>query len=191
MDSTQIFHLLDSYYPLRATVKKHLSQVLSSKQYPKYHQLLRPGKVPSNAWYICEGAARAYIFDDEKGEQVTTWFWLKGDIIIALGSFCRQVPTSIHIELLEDSVLQGISYPALERTVQLFPDFRYLERALVEEHLLRIYRHYYDRSSLPAQGRYQKLMENTPQLFHLAQVKDIASFLGMFPDTLSRLRAGK
>ena len=118
------------------------------------------------------------------------WFWLEGEVMVALDSFCRQVPSSFSIELLVDSELFAVSYRALDRLSVQVPGYRLLERHIVEAYLLRIYRHYYERSSLPAQARYDKLMSERPQLFQVAPVKAIASYLGMFPDTLSKLRSG-
>lgn len=159
------------------------------QHYRKGKLLTQPGAVPSYAWFILKGAARSYVFDDGKGIQVTTWFWHEGNIVVALDSFCRQKPTGAYIELLEDSVLQGISHEALEHTADLFPFFRQVERAMVEDYLRKLNRHYYDRSMLPAKERFKKLMQEQPRIFNRMQVKDIASFLGMFPDTLSRLRS--
>jgi len=184
-----LFHALNAYYPVSADLREHLSKVLACKDYPKGHLLLKPGRTPAYAWFLSKGAARGFAYDEEKAEEVTTWFWLEGEVIVALDSFCRQVPTSFSIELLADSELHSVSYRELERVAGRFPAYRQLERAVVEAYLLRIYRHYYERSSLPARARYEKLMEERPRLFQVAPIKDIASFLGLFPDTLSKLRS--
>ena len=189
MDTAPLFHALNSYCPVKPALRQHLSQVLVQQHYPKGHLLLRPGRTPAFAWFLYKGAARGFAYDEEKGEEVTTWFWLEGEVMVALDSFCRQVPTSFSIQLLVDSEVQYVSYKELERMGAMFPSYRQLERALVEASLLRVYRHYYKRSSLPARARYEKLMEEQPQLFQVAPVRDIASFLGMFPDTLSKLRS--
>lgn len=188
---SQLYQALDTFYPVSATTKKLLREKLITRQYPKGHLLLRPGQTPSYAWFLEQGAARGYFLDEKKGEEVTAWFWLEGEVMVALDSFCRQVPTSLYVELLDDSVLRSATFGVLEQIAAQSVSFRRLERAVVEDYLLRISRHYFERSSLPVRHRYEKLMEEWPRLFHIAPVKDIASFLGMFPDTLSRLRAGK
>lgn len=189
VDTASLFNELNTFYTISPTLQEHMASVLVQKTYAKGHLLLRPGRTPAHAWFLYKGAARGFAYDEEKGEEVTTWFWLEGEVMVALDSFCRQVPTSFSIELLADSVLQYVSYKELERMAGLFPGYRQLERAVVEAYLLRIYRHYYERSSLPAQAKYEKFLQERPQLFQLAPVKDIASFLGLFPDTLSKLRS--
>lgn len=172
-------------------LKEYLDDTLHYRELEKGQTLIRPGQVPTHAWFIQTGAARAYVFDDRKGEPITTWFWSPGDFMMALDSFCRQFPTSFYIELLENSTLLSLTYEQLEQTAEQFPSFRHVERAIMEECLHRLYGHYHARAHLPVKARFEKLMHEQPWLFHVASIKDIASFLGMYPDTLSRLRAEK
>lgn len=190
MKTDELFKTLDAYYPLGHDFREALTAVISHQSLPRGHLLLRPGRTPTHAWYICRGAARGLAYDEVREEEVSMWFWLEGEVMVALDSFCRQVPSSFSIELLADSELLAVSYRALDRLSVQVPGYRLLERHIVEDYLLRIYRHYYERSSLPAQARYDKLMAERPQLFQVAPVKAIASYLGMFPDTLSKLRSG-
>ncbi|MBB6611800.1 Crp/Fnr family transcriptional regulator [Pontibacter sp. Tf4] len=187
-DEPNIFDVLAAFHPVSRELREHLNKVLLSRTLKKGQVLLRPGRVPAQAWFIQDGAARAYVFDDRKGEQVSVWFWTGGDFMLALDSFCRQLPTSFYIELLEDSTLLSLSYSQLEETAERFPAFRHIERSIMEACLHRLYRHYHARAHLPAKARFEKLMGEQPWLFQVAPVKDIASFLGMYPDTLSRLR---
>ncbi len=183
--------LQQAYGPLPGALQEYLGQVLIPRRYPKGQVLLRPGQTPPYAWFLGKGAARAYLLEEGKGEEVTLWFWLQGETMVALDSFCRQVPATFYLELLEESILYRLSFQEIEGMAARFPAFRRLERALVEKALFRITRHLLDRSRLPARARYEKLMQQAPQLFHRAPVKHIASYLGMFPDTLSRLRSAK
>lgn len=183
--------LQQNYGPLPGALLEHLGTCLTPRCYGKGQLLLRPGQTPAYAWFLSRGAARGYLLEEQKGEEVTLWFWLPGEVVVALDSFCRQVPASFYLELLEDSVLYRMSFRELEQAASAFPAFRRLERAVVESYLLRITRHFLDRSRLPARERFRRLMEQRPQLFHRAPVKHIASFLGMYPDTLSRLRSEK
>jgi CRP/FNR family transcriptional regulator, anaerobic regulatory protein len=189
LQTDDLLKVLDSFYPVDPILRNHFKKIFYLKQFPKHYHLVKPGRVAGFAWFIVKGAARAYTIDDLKGIEVTNWFWLEGEFVWALDSFCRRLPTRFHIQLLEDSVLQLVSRQDLEVTVTLYPQYRHLERAVTEAFHARLYRHYHLRASRPARERFQSLMERHPQLFHKASVKDIASFLGMFPDTLSRLRS--
>jgi len=192
MEATpDLFEVLESFHPTSRDLREYLNNILLHKEFKKGHVLLRPGQVPSTVWFIQKGAARGYVFDDRKGEQITTWFWHRGDFMLALDSFCRQLPTSFYIEILEDSTLLSVTYEKLEETAKRFPALRHVERCIMEECLHRVYRHYHDRAHLPVKARFVRLMHERPQLFQVASIKDIASFLGMFPDTLSRLRSEK
>ena len=113
------------------------------------------------------------------------------EVLWALGSFCRGLPARHYLQLLEESCLLAVSRQHLEELAAAFPNYRGLERTISEAYHTQVIRHFHDRSSLPARERFEELMQRNPRLFHKAPVRDIASFLGMFPDTLSRLRAGK
>ena len=189
LHTDDLFRVLATFYPVDPALRMHFRKVFSQKRFPRHHHLTKPGRVAGHAWFILKGSARGYTLDATKGVEVTTWFWLEGDFVWAMDSFCRKLPTRFYIQLLEDSVLQLVSRQDLENTVALFPQYRHLERAITEAYHARLHRHYHLRASRPARERFEQLMARQPQLFHKASVKDIASFLGMFPDTLSRLRS--
>jgi len=190
-DTEDLFNALNGFYPQDSDMRHHLAAVFDQQHYPRQHHLLRAGQIPGFAWFIREGSARVYYISEAKGEEVTTWFWHKGDFMLALDSFFRQVPTQHHIGLLEDSTLLTVSFAELEKTATLFPRYRHLERSLQEVYRNRMQQHFYDRAALPVKARFEQLMHDHPELFNIAPVKDIASFLGMFPDTLSRLRSAR
>lgn len=190
MDTAQVLATLQQDYgPLPAALVQQLGEALTPGHYPRGQVLLRPGQTPRHAWFLGQGMARGYVLDSGKGEEVTLWFWLQGEAVVALDSFCRQVPATFYLELLEESLLYRLSFQDVEALASRFPAFRRLERSLVEKALLRIARHLLDRSRLPVRERYEKLLLHMPQLFQRVPVKHVASYLGMYPDTLSRLRA--
>ncbi|WP_439879718.1 Crp/Fnr family transcriptional regulator [Pontibacter sp. MBLB2868] len=186
-----LFQALCGFYPVETQLRLRLGEVSHELVFPRQYHLLKPGQVPGYAWFLASGSARAYYLHEQKGEEITVWFWQKGDIMWALDSFCRQVPTRYYLQLLEDCTLLLVSQRDLKTTLSFSPEYRHLERAVAEGYQLRVLRHFQDRAHLPVKARYEKLMRHQPHLFNKASIKDIASFLGMFPDTLSRLRSSK
>jgi CRP/FNR family transcriptional regulator, anaerobic regulatory protein len=183
-----LWHALHAFYPLDVALKQRLQRIFTQKHYARNHFLVKPGSPARHAWFVRKGAVRAYLLDKARGTEVISWLWLDGDLVWASDSFCRRLPTRLFIQLLEDSVLQVVSRQDLDHTLEHFPQYRHLERAVAESFHHRLHQHYHRRVSLPAMARYQHLLQTRPQLFLRVPVKDIASFLGMFPDTLSRLR---
>lgn len=185
----ELWQALEAHHALDAALKRRLQCIFTQKQYARNHFLSKPGSPARFAWFVRKGAVRAYQLDRARGTEVISWLWLDGDLIWATDSFCRRLPTRLFIQLLEDSVLQVVSRQDLDHTLEHFPQYRYLERAVAESFHHRLHEHYHRLVSLPATARYEYLLQTRPQLFLRVPVKDIASFLGMFPDTLSRLRS--
>lgn len=187
----ELIQALQAFHPVDSRLRLHLREVCHERVYPRHYHLLRPGQQANYAWFILEGSARAYYLHAQKGEEVTVWFWQQGDVLWALGSFCRGLPCRFYLQLLEDCRLLAVHRRDLEFLASSLAAYRQLERAIVEAYHTRVVRHFHDRTSLSVRERYGQLMQQNPRLFLEAPVKDIASFLGMYPDTLSRLRGEK
>lgn len=185
-----LFKEMESYYPLELDLKKYLEEVVLQKEYERHALILNAGQVPPAAYFLLQGTARSYYFNAETGVQVTTWFWHKGDIIIPDG-FCRRKFSRFYLEIMETSNVQYLPFNLVETAAARFPIFYPLELAIGEDYHSRMQLHYHECRQLPVKARFEKLMQQHAAVFNIAPVKDIASFLGMFPDTLSRLRAGR
>lgn len=183
--------VLSGFHPIDPQFRLRLGEVCLEQVYPRHYHLLRPGQVARYAWFLVSGSARLYYLHEQKGEEVTVWFWNTGDVMWALGSFCRKRPCQYYLQLLEESRLLAVHRKHLQELAATYPNYLDLERTVSEAAHSQVIRHLHDRSSLSARERFDRLMQRNPRLFLKASVKDIASFLGMFPDTLSRLRARK
>lgn len=183
----QIFELLSAIRPLSPEVCEALTGVFKREEYPKRTLLLKEGQVCDKAWFIEKGMVRAFYYLD--GHDTTDWFMQEGDIIISVRSFFMRKPSFENIELLEDSTLVSLKYADLDTIYRTHPAFNFNGRVLTERYYVQGEERSIALRRQTAQERYQTLTETNPQLFVRAPLKHIASFLGMAPETLSRLRA--
>ncbi len=113
----------------------------------------------------------------------------ENDLILSVYSFFKQKPSYENIELLEDATLISISYADLQKMYMLFPEFNFFGRVLTENYYVKSEERLISLRMLSSQERYNTLLAAYPHIFNRVPLKHIASYLGMTPETLSRLRA--
>ncbi len=184
---TQLFNLIASIQTVSDALREALPSLLTRENLPKKTLLLREGKVCDHVYFIEKGLVRAFYHTD--GQDTTDWFMQEGDLIISVYSFFLQLPSFENIELLEDCTLVSIPYQDLQWLYQQYPEFNFVGRVLTERYYVRGEARAIALRRQTALERYESLLETNPQLLHRAHLKHIASFLGMAPETLSRLRS--
>ncbi|WBM74909.1 Crp/Fnr family transcriptional regulator [Saprospira grandis] len=165
-----------------------LKEEFVEKKLPKGELLLPMGKVCRSLFFIEEGLARSFYYGDS-GTDVSLWFFREGEFLTNSESFFQQKPSIYNIELLEDARLYEISHQRLE---QLFEELHLIERfgrLLAIEMLGEMIQRWHAMQFKSAKERYDFMLERYPDLFQRLRLGDIASFLGIRPETLSRIRA--
>lgn len=148
--------------------------------------LLKEGQVACNMFLIEEGCLRTAY--DHQGRDITCQFFFEGEGVSSFESFQFGTPSLFRIEAVERSVLRVVSRPDLDRLMRELPGLR----QAANEHLLRRTA-YYMRQLLsflrdtPAE-RYALLLKERPQVVQRVPQYLIASYLGITPVSLSRIR---
>jgi CRP-like cAMP-binding protein len=148
--------------------------------------LLKEGQVARSTFMIEEGCLRAAY--DHKGRDITCQFFFEGEGVSSFESFQFGTPSLVRIEAVERSVLWTISRPDLDRLLREVPELR----ETANDHVLRRMA-YYMRQMLsflrdtPAE-RYALLLKERPQVVQRVPQYLIASYLGITPVSLSRIR---
>lgn len=163
---------------------------LKIKQIKKKKNLLNEGDSGNMMYYLNEGLFRYYIFDDSGNEHTidliaqNNWF---GDA----EAFLSRQPAGINIEAIEDCQVFALSYEDLHRFYDEIPMFERAVRKIIERYFVKALQRgkKVNRAGYSAQERYQEFLRSQPKLGNRVPAIYLSSYLGITPETLSRLRS--
>lgn len=173
-------------YPLSEGCKERLSEKLILREYPKKHVLLEADKTSSHAYVMMKGLARSWYIKD--GLDITSRFMPEGFIITSFMSFYSRKPGAETIELLEDSTVVEIHYNDVQKIYRDFIEFNFVMRVLTEHYFFLSEQRTVNLRKTSAEEKFQFFLDTHPKLMNRVPSKHIASYLGLTPETLSRLK---
>lgn len=182
-----IIQSMRKYYPVSDASLQALFERMTKVELPKKHLLIEGGKRDGHVYFIEQGFARSYCLHN--GEETTIWFSREGDITFAMKDLYHNEPGYEYVELLEDSILYVISIKDLNRLYETNIEIANWGRIIHQECLLYMDQHHNTQLCLSAKERYHILLQELPDVIHRAQLSYIASYLGITPQHLSRIRA--
>jgi len=186
METIGLLNLLNNFSILSVGLQDQIKALLVEESFKKKSILLREGQVSQRIYFIKKGFIRAYYFKD--GREFTTWFMGEGDIILSVFSFFSRKPSIEFIEVLEDSQLQSINWDQLQSLYKNYPEFNLTGRLITEQYYIRSEERTINLQTQDAKQRYEKLLLDYPEILQKASLGQIASFLSIKQETLSRIR---
>ena len=148
---------------------------------------IEQGKVCTQVAFILSGKLRNFYFD-EAGNEVTCYFVTPNNFVSAFSSFLTNAPTHENISALEDTVLRTISKKDLEALCDLVPKLQIFRRVIAENLFITMEKRIMMLQSQTAHERYEKMIKENPEILLSVPLQYTASFLGITPQHLSRLR---
>ena len=174
-------------YPASEEALRKLEALVSPCRVPKRHLLVREGVYPKSAWFIERGMTRSFWLVD--GEEITTSFSVEGGIVFSMDELYYDRPSEEFVETLEASELYEIPIRDLRRLFETDLEWANWGRIIHQNEYRRLHRTHKERLTLPARERYRQMRNQFPTVCERANLGYIASYLGITPSTLSRIRA--
>ena len=150
-------------------------------------QFVTEGKVCRNLFFVEAGATHTFIID-KKGETHTVQFGFEGYWIGDMYSFFSGNPAIFNVETLELTVLYAMTHADFEKACGQIPKFEMFFRILVQNGYLSSLQRIAKSFSEDAEQRYLTLIKNNPDLPQRVPQYLVASYLGIKPQSLSRIR---
>jgi CRP-like cAMP-binding protein len=153
----------------------------------KHQFLLNEGEVCKYFGYVNSGCLREYTIDN-KGDEHIIQFAIEDWWVSDLNSFLSGLPATYNIEALHDSELLLLDKSSREELLNTCPKLERFFRILLESNYVATHQRIADSLSDSAEERYLKFIKTYPQLFEKVPQNQIASYLGITPQSLSRIR---
>lgn len=186
MNTEKLFQELSTIHPVSEEFKIAVEKELTLLSLPKYYLLLEAPNISGHAYFLNNGSAITYTF--VKGKKQTEAFWSTGKIIVSAKSFFEQVPSREFIQLMEQADVLHIRYNSVLKLLDTFPEANHIYRITMNQYYEQSKERTRDMQHLTAKERYQKLLKNFPHIEQISAQEHIASYLGITPQSLSRLK---
>ncbi len=178
--------LSQRFYNLPIQEAKILASIVKSKKVAKGTLLLDKGQVAQHITYVESGLLRQFYY--KNGHDVTEHFSCEGTLMYCIQSLFRQEPTELMAEALNTSEVHSFPYNDLVKLTMQYPSIAQFVRKLLEDGLICSQVKADSWRFETAEERYLRFIRDFPQAAREAPVADIASYLLMTPETLSRMR---
>ena len=181
--------LLDYFSRIMPISKEEADAIAATmviKHFKKGDILLKEGQISTEAYFVLEGCVRQYFIVD--GEEKTSNFFTEEQWVISLNSFSNNLPSNHYMACATDCYLVVGNREKEEDLYHRFPKLETVSRKVMEkvfteqQELMATYT-----TDTPEQ-RYVKLLNSRPELFQKIPQYQIASYIGVKPESLSRIR---
>jgi CRP-like cAMP-binding protein len=188
-----ILPLLDFFQkliPLNNEEKLLVTQLFKPRLYRKRQHVLQEGDICNHFNFIVRGCLKMYKIDDKGTIHIlqfaTENWWLSN-----IGSFHDRTYSELNIDALEDTMVLQISYENLLTLYTSAPKFDRIFRVLIEKSFVSLQKRLLQNISSTSEERYLTFLQTYSHLSNRLPQTLIASFLGITPESLSRLRNKK
>lgn len=151
--------------------------------------VLQEGEIANNVYFIKKGCLRLWFNKD--GKDITFQFFFEGQAVASIDSLLSNHPSMFTIESIEPSTIVSIEKKSLEELYQLYPEQKEVFQQILYQRFRNYAQLFLSRIKDSPTERYEDLVKNHPEIIKRVPQHYIASFLGITPVSLSRIRNRK
>ncbi len=181
----EILKYLSKYTVITDEIENAISESMFIKTFKKGQVLLKEGGISNECYFILKGCIRSYFLKD--GDEKTIEFYT-AEQAVTPSSYGTSIPSDYYLECLEDTIV-SVGNPELEKeTFRKYPQLESLSRVIAETVIAKQQQSFTEFKTSTPEERYLKLLNTRPDLIQIAPLNQIASYLGIKPESLSRIR---
>lgn len=184
---TELKHFIEGYFGVINQVdQEHIISFFEHKELKKGSMALHADQQCNFLSFIQSGYFRMFAYSD--GNEVTQWIGSKGYFVVDLASFLTNNPAKWNIQAVTDGELLSISKENYGKLTEIVPKWKDLEKIFLVNCFSAMEQRIFTHLSMTTEERYLSFFENNKELFNQVPLQNIASMLGMTPETFSRIR---
>ena len=178
-------NFLNSYVSFNENELDDITEKFRLKKLKKNEMILAEGDVCKNLIFVKEGCLRLYYLANEL--EITVWFAFNNSSSIDILSFISGQPSKYYMQAIEESEILYLSKSQLVKFYATYPKMQEMMRKFWEDAILTLIERFTALQKDSAEQRYLHLLTKPPYLQKIPQ-KYLASFIGVTPTSLSRIR---
>lgn len=183
--NNEIVKYLSKYMTISNELEQAIIESSFIRSYKKGTVLLEEGNISNECYFIIKGCVRSFYL--RNGEEKTTEFYTEEQAVTP-SAYGKNNLSEYYLECVEDTIA-GVGTPDLETNMyQKFPQLVALNQAIGEAIMAKQQIQFAEFKMASPEERYLALLKNRPELVQKAPQHQIASYLGIKPESLSRIR---
>lgn len=183
--TTALKKFIANYVNLSIAEMNSIANRFNKKAVKKNEYVLREGQVCKDLIFVEEGCLRLFYISN--GIEVSVWFSFKHSSAIEISSFLSGKPTQYFLQAIEDSEILLLPKTELNKLYRTQPKVQEMMRMFLEDVILNLIERFTSLQRDAAGKRYKDLLNKSDYLQKVPQ-KYLASFIGVTPTSLSRIR---
>ncbi|OCB74772.1 cyclic nucleotide-binding protein [Flavobacterium piscis] len=164
-----------------------LDDLITFRKLKKGELLLQENEVSNEIVFIKKGILRSYFFNHQ-GDEITNCFAFENEFMASFSSFITQNVAEENIQAIADTEVQVINRESLEKLYALGIHWQEIGRKLTEMEYVTLQKRMISFQKLSGTQRYEELYKNHKKYLQLIPLQYLASYLGVTPRHLSRIR---
>ena len=185
MENTLV-ELMSNFMDLTNEEKQGILEAFPIKTFSKETFLLKEGQIAKDAFVVIKGCIRQYSIQD--GEEITSEFYTEFQSAVNFESMAHKKPSKYFFSCTEDTTVAIMNSEKENALYQKFPRFGEVCRVEMEKILGANQEEFSIFKNASPTERYENILANRPDLIQRVPQYQLASYLGVKPETLSRIR---
>jgi CRP-like cAMP-binding protein len=182
-----IITAVKSIVPMSAADIEILVSTLQTQTLKRNQYLLKEGEICKNVYFLVSGFLRMYYIDEE-GNEINYRFSDENNFLVDFQSFLTQKSSRFFWQAMQDSELFVLPYQEIQNAYALSPAWNTFGRCMAEKVYLQLNERVEMLLFMNPEERYLHLMKTQPKLLEQISQFHLSSYLGIKPESLSRLR---
>lgn len=182
-----LFSHIEHKVALSDAEKSAIAAFFTFKKIRKKQFILEEGEICMHLSFVNKGLIKSYRLDEKGNEHISLFGW-EGWWISDFNSYINQQPATLYIDAVEDTELFLLSRAAYEQLTLDVPIMDRYFRLLYQNSLVTKDERLISSNSYSAEEKFQRLIQSNPEIVQRVPQHLVASYLGLAPETLSRIR---